>query len=170
MITYIFNGEEKTLIPNDQGEYRITGLTTIEHKRPFRFVTSSNGAWSDQYEVRGKGKVAGTWATKELALAYLPWMGATSVTINGSIIIVVKPKRAEDEFGTCIVDKMFANYTVVRQYQVLNYRIDFYIPELNIAVEYDEHQHKRVKIEEADAIREAEIKRELGCVFIRVPH
>lgn len=54
-----------------------------------------------------------------------------------------------------------------RQYSILTYRIDYYIPSLNIAIEYDENNHKHYT-HEAHEGREKEIKRKLGCRFIRV--
>lgn len=53
----------------------------------------------------------------------------------------------------------------IRQYIVGDYRIDFYIPSKNIAVEYDEQQH-RYHIKE-DKAREEYIESKLGCKFIR---
>ena len=54
----------------------------------------------------------------------------------------------------------------VRQYNVLSYRMDYYIPSLNIAIEYDEEHHKHQQKE--DKVRQKEIEYELGCKFIRV--
>ncbi|MGM9543451.1 MAG: AbaSI family restriction endonuclease [Romboutsia timonensis] len=59
----------------------------------------------------------------------------------------------------------------VKQYTVKNnknsyYRIDYYIPSLNIAIEYDEKQHKYQQ--EEDKVRQTYIEQELGCKFIRV--
>lgn len=54
----------------------------------------------------------------------------------------------------------------IRQYNVDNkYRIDFYIPSKNIAVEYDEKEHKYH--EKEDIERENYIKDKLDCKFIR---
>ena len=55
----------------------------------------------------------------------------------------------------------------IRQYSVLNYKIDYYIPSLNIAIEYDESNHKYYTYEEHKG-RQKEIENELGCYFIRV--
>ena len=55
----------------------------------------------------------------------------------------------------------------VRQYKVLDYRIDFYIERLNVAIEYDENNHKGYSYEQQE-LREKKIKEELGCRFIRV--
>lgn len=55
----------------------------------------------------------------------------------------------------------------IKQYVVLSYRIDYYIPELNVAIEYDENSHKHY-LDKKDKIRQLEIEKELGCKFIRV--
>lgn len=51
------------------------------------------------------------------------------------------------------------------QYQIGKYRVDFFIPEYNLAIEYDESYHE-LKIEE-DNKREKEIVKISGCNFIR---
>lgn len=55
----------------------------------------------------------------------------------------------------------------VKQYDVLNYKIDYYIPSLNIAIEYDENNHSGYKYEAHEG-RQKEIENELNCKFIRV--
>ena len=55
----------------------------------------------------------------------------------------------------------------IRQYPVLNYKIDYYIPSLNIAIEFDENSHCSYTYEQQE-FRERLIERELGCRFIRV--
>ena len=54
-----------------------------------------------------------------------------------------------------------------KQYHILRYRIDYYIPNLNIAIEYDENDHSNYSYEAHEG-RQQEIERELGCRFIRV--
>ncbi|KAE9928413.1 DUF559 domain-containing protein [Escherichia coli] len=54
---------------------------------------------------------------------------------------------------------------LIRQYKVLEYRIDGYDPVNNIAVEIDEGHHKSQ--EASDAIRQRRIEEELGCSFFR---
>ena len=54
-----------------------------------------------------------------------------------------------------------------KQFKVLSYRIDYYIPSLNIAIEYDENDHSNYSYETHEG-RQQEIERELGCRFIRV--
>ena len=57
--------------------------------------------------------------------------------------------------------------TGIRQYNVLGKRIDFYIPSLNIAIEYDENGHNHYSYEKHEG-RQKEIENKLGCRFIRV--
>lgn len=57
--------------------------------------------------------------------------------------------------------------TGIKQYNVLNYRIDYYIPSLNVAIEYDENAHKHYTYEQHE-LRQELIEKELGCRFIRV--
>ena len=53
------------------------------------------------------------------------------------------------------------------QYSVFQYRIDIYLPDFNIAIEYDENAHKHYTYETQE-LREMNIKNEIGCKFIRV--
>jgi len=55
----------------------------------------------------------------------------------------------------------------IRQFKVGKYKIDYYLPSLNIAIEYDENKHKGYTYEQ-QTLRQKIIERELGCSFIRV--
>ena len=48
----------------------------------------------------------------------------------------------------------------------LGYFLDYYVPELNLVVEWDESYHK--KESEKDIVRQSEIIKHLGCHFFRV--
>lgn len=58
-------------------------------------------------------------------------------------------------------------YKTIRQYSVLDYRVDLYIEDLNIAVEYDEDNHNNYSYEQHEW-RQVLIEKELGCKFIRL--
>ena len=58
-------------------------------------------------------------------------------------------------------------FTLITQYPVLKYRIDGYIPELNIAIEYDENGHIDYSFEEHE-YRQEKIEKLINCKFIRV--
>ena len=76
--------------------------------------------------------------------------------------------RAEIEFIDQLEQTLEPfNIKGIQQYSVLNYRIDYYIPNLNIAIEYDENGHKNYTYEQHE-LRQLRIEKELGCKFIRV--
>ena len=79
----------------------------------------------------------------------------------------ITKQRKEFAFGNDIVENLFSDYTIIKQLPVLNgnYRIDWYIPELKLAIEYDESSHNFRKRE--DINRQQAIEAELGCHFIR---
>lgn len=54
-----------------------------------------------------------------------------------------------------------------RQYKINSYRIDYYIPSLNLAIEYDENDHRGYSYEAHEG-RQKEIEDTLKCRFIRV--
>lgn len=114
-----------------------------------------------------------TWMCEELLQQFVRWSSAglykQIMNYLATSEVVVVTTRAEASFGKDIVESLFADYTVVPQYPVFDgkYRIDWYIPELKIAVEFDEDQHKTGKMVKEDARRQREIEKELGCTFIR---
>ena len=59
------------------------------------------------------------------------------------------------------------NISGERQYKVDNYKIDYYIPSLKVAIEYDENGHKDYSYDKQEG-RQAYIEDKLGCRFIRV--
>lgn len=93
-----------------------------------------------------------------------------SLTVKGLLkdnyrILISRP---ETEFLDQLEESLKPfDLTGIRQYKVLNYRVDFYIPNLNIAVEYDENDHKGYSYEKQEG-RQSEIEKELNCRFIRV--
>lgn len=52
------------------------------------------------------------------------------------------------------------------EYQVLQYFIDYYEPNLNLVIEYDEPHHKYRR--ERDRKRQEKIQKKLNCKFIRI--
>lgn len=89
-------------------------------------------------------------------------------TLGGkeNIELVSASTRFELSFGNMLIKALKElNIEVIKQYYVDGYKIDFYIPSKNIAVEYDEQQHKhQIKQDEE---REEYIKSKLNCKFIR---
>lgn len=59
------------------------------------------------------------------------------------------------------------NIKGINQYSILGYRIDYYIPKLKLAIEYDENNHSGYSYETQEG-RQKQIEKELGCKFIRL--
>lgn len=79
----------------------------------------------------------------------------------------IRSARYEVKFLNELID--FCNevgYNIIYQYTISRYRIDYYIPDLNLAIEYDENFHKRQM--HKDMIRESKIKELLGCQFLHI--
>jgi very-short-patch-repair endonuclease len=64
--------------------------------------------------------------------------------------------------------KVFGVHHWAREYYVDGKRIDLYLPEINVAIEYDEKVHKYYSVEDEE-IRQRAIEEKLNCTFIRVP-
>lgn len=80
----------------------------------------------------------------------------------------IKPERKEITFLNDLEKVLKAlRINGIRQYRVFDYRIDYYIPSLNIAIEYDENNHKNYTYEQHEG-RQKKIEKELGCKFIRI--
>lgn len=79
------------------------------------------------------------------------------------------PERKEIEFFLELNQSLKGfeeDLTLYQQYNVLDYRIDGYIKELNLAIEYDEPQH--AYSEKEDNIRQNQIEKALNCRFLRL--
>lgn len=59
------------------------------------------------------------------------------------------------------------NLIGIRQYKINSYRVDYYIPSLNLVIEYDENDHRGYSYEAHEG-RQKEIEDTLKCRFIRV--
>ena len=78
--------------------------------------------------------------------------------------------RKEIEFLDELEDALSPfNIKGIRQYSVIDnkYRIDYYIPSVNIAIEYDENNHRYYSYENHEG-RQKEIENQLKCRFIRI--
>ena len=85
-----------------------------------------------------------------------------------SNVIEIVDNRKELEFINYLEQTLAPlGVTGERQYHVNGYRIDYYIQSMNIAIEYDENDHKHYSYEQQEQ-RQSVIEQELGCKFIRV--
>jgi len=92
---------------------------------------------------------------------------------NGREVSVCK-NRPEHDFIDGLINSLkafgieeYKTQYVIKNDKGANYKIDLYLPELNIAIEYDENGHKNYTYEQQEG-RQKEIEQELGCKFIRV--
>lgn len=76
--------------------------------------------------------------------------------------------RKEISFKRCLSDFLDAlGVDFIHQFRVDKYRVDFYIPLYRIAIEYDEHDHRRYD-KEKEIKRQKYIEEKLGCRFVRL--
>lgn len=86
---------------------------------------------------------------------------------------LIELKRFELSFGELLQETLKPlNISIETQKSVFGrkYRIDFYLPEFNLAIEYDEEHHNEEENKIKDNQREEEIKNELHCEFIRLDY
>ena len=120
--------------------------------------TDSQGKTQTEYRMTNEGAALLAARMKQ------PW--------GESIKEAPPTKRPEFVFGEEIVERLFAGYTIIRQFPVFGgrYRIDWYVPELRLAIEFDEAHHTSPANAAADAARQSEIEAALGCRFLRYRH
>lgn len=83
--------------------------------------------------------------------------------------VVVLAAKKEVEFFAVVQDMLNEMHIESQcQYYIDEYAVDFYIPEYNIVVEYDEDDHRSYD-QEKEKIRQDYITRKLGCYFLRIP-
>ena len=86
----------------------------------------------------------------------------TSLKINGSREEIKFFDKLEEMFAVMNIQKG------IKQYNVLGkYRIDYYMPEFRLAIEYDENGHSGYTYEQHEG-RQKEIQKELCCDFVRL--
>jgi len=88
--------------------------------------------------------------------------------IGISNLYIVETK--ESLFAESLIDFVKEAYKlhIQTQFYILGYKIDFYLPEIKLAIEFDEEHHKYT--EEDDLTREHLISKALDCSFLRIPH
>ena len=85
--------------------------------------------------------------------------------INNNFILT---SRKEIEFVDSLLKVLEPfNFDIEKQKVILKYKIDFYIKDLNIGIEYDENNHSDYDSDKEE-YREKAIKESLGCKIIRV--
>ena len=149
--------EEKDFfrVPTDSGIRPLIATGSFKH---------SNNKFENLFTKSGYLKLAKTFtnnAEYKIIKKVYEFLGG-----NENIDIYVSNERLEISFFKLLKEALKEiDVKLIHQHYVSGYRIDFFLPEYNLAIEYDEEHHKlRTK---EDKIREKEIKKETGCKFIR---
>lgn len=85
--------------------------------------------------------------------------------------VIIIDNRKEEEFGYKLLNTLKPLNISIETQKTMegnNYRIDFYLPEFNLAIEYDEEHHFQEDNIVKDKQRKEEIKKILHCEFIRL--
>ncbi|CAI9394473.1 hypothetical protein ABW02_23335 [Niallia circulans] len=59
------------------------------------------------------------------------------------IILLISRKQMERRFGEILKNSLEGIVYIYDKYRVDNYIVDFYIPQLELVIEYDEKHHKK---------------------------
>lgn len=105
-------------------------------------------------------------AMRKRAVDLLPRI-QTLMPPGSSIRIATLPER---KFGLQLERILSGIVTVQRQKSFPPYMVDFYLPELHIAIEHDGDYHFDPAVQMSDLDREVELQNEYGLTVIRVPH
>ena len=140
---------------------------------------NTNAALSKHVEEEDKNRSTGLYITDSLGRKQFPLY----INSNGVMSLVFKSRlpnaidyakslgipilrSTKEQESMNILLASFSNYNPKTQYKVGKYRIDLYLPEVNIAIECDELGH-RGYCEVDEAIRQSYIEKELRCTFVR---
>lgn len=136
-----------------EGLFTETTYTNKQNKQQSCYIVSLEGVYALASTMRGKSKGA--------LLNHLKSVGYDSE------LHIIDLERKEIEFFAELKEVLEPmNLTLNTQHRVLSYRLDGYIPSLNLAIEYDEEHHKHNT--EKDNHRQTIIEKELGCDFVRL--
>lgn len=86
------------------------------------------------------------------------------VTVNETFVTV----RKERQFHELLMGLLSGIVEIKPQYRIRGYIIDFYIPEMNLGIEYDEYPHQQEKRKEQDILRQNKLQQAIGVRFIRI--
>lgn len=163
------------------GMYNLNALYNYQlyprHKAPVHWKCSSHpvelAIKNGRIKTKSiKGRYGKTLTCKDGALHYAKFLGGevyksvcNYFNVDEVGDIVTAPRQFV--FGEDIVNNLFSDYTILKEFGVCDgkYGIDWYIPELKLAIEFDEEHHKNQSAQ--DKQRQLEIENELGCRFIR---
>lgn len=139
----------------DEEDKRVTNCDTLGGKQKMTIINETG-----LYNLLAKSQTLSVAYKTELK----NWLVSLGLIQDELLLIERKEIKFLDKLQEAL--KPF-DLEGIKQYKILNYRIDFYIPKLNIAIEYDENEHKDYSYKQQQG-RQKEIKDSLGCDFIRI--
>jgi very-short-patch-repair endonuclease len=80
-----------------------------------------------------------------------------------------EPTPAERRLWTWLRDRRFSGYKFHRQYPIAGFILDFYCPELKLAIELDGKHHGTADMSAYDSARTIKL-RALGLEILRLPN
>lgn len=168
-ITKLFNNYSIEI--REDGYFNATQMCKAFGKVPKDYLKSnSTKAFVDYLQeykginspvnVNNGGSNSGTWIHPEVVPELIRWLERKPL---------LKFTRKEESFYQQLQEFLSGlnlDMVVETQYPVYNYRIDFYLPEYNLAIEYDELRHKSQV--DKDKVRQFQIEAKLNCTFLRI--
>lgn len=132
-----------------------SSYTNLQNKKQPCYIITKSGITRLMNGLRMTSDIAKT-------IEHLQSIGMYSNTIE------VVDNRKEIEFLTQL-EQTLEPFGIKgeSQYSIDKYRIDYYIKDMNVAIEYDENDHKGYSYEKQE-LRQQLIEKQLGCKFIRV--
>lgn len=132
-----------------------SSYTNLQNKQQPCYILTKSGITKLMSGLRMTSDIAKT-------IEHLQSIGMYSNTIE------VVDNRKEIEFLTQL-EQTLEPFGIKgeSQYSIDKYRIDYYIKDMNVAIEYDENDHKGYSYEKQE-LRQQLIEKQLGCKFIRV--
>ena len=161
--------KHKSLMEKIRTELKVLETLNLDNKNHITLTTYKDIQERTQpcYELDSQGLkfLIDTTKTKDR----IPLIDIYNKISNSKELYIYKEKK-EYKFIGALMDSLKGigiEKSIPEYYCCSKYRIDLYLPELNIAIEYDENNHRGYSYEQQER-RQIEIEENLKCKFIRV--
>lgn len=143
----------------------------LDHKSIYRAITEYTDEEKTMTVVKTDRGSRNTRCLTEAGVARLCLTSRHPNSIKICEVLGIKTNYkvvAKETNFVAQIMKAFASMKIELQYYHSGYRIDLYFVDHKVAVEFDEKHHEKQK--KADRMREADLKKALGCKFVRAKH
>lgn len=149
----------KELYPNKKIEPRIWLRKSSTLKLLQDLAVKLNISVDNLYSCIRGGNKQGTYIRNELKEFFVNWL-------NGGI----EPEYKRDEllFKNMLEETLKDICDIKFQFNIDNYRLDFFIEKYNLVIEYDEKYHKEPKIQNKDDVKTLSLLTKYNYSIIRV--